>query len=317
MALGKAVNKKSFYGGTETGGIPDIAMPPLDQAAPIQTAVADPWESTPQSQQAPDVMAPVPDRVPQEVTQEMANSTEETTDKPQISTETQENTETIDEVVPQQKHSKKETSAAENMRALREARERAERERDELIRILQMQQLQQQSQQKQPEPEPENLEIQDDALVEGKHVRQMHKKIQELERRVQENLSRTAESMTEARIKTSYPDFDKVVSSENIELFKQQYPELAQTLHSTADLYSKAVSAYTLIKQFGIYKDPVFENDRQRALKNANKPRPLASVSPQQSDSPLSRANAFASGELTEEMKAQYRKEMYQYRKNM
>ncbi len=51
-----------------------------------------------------------------------------------------------------------------------------------------------------------------------------------------------------------------------------------------------------------------------RIQKNASKPKPLASVNPQQGDSPLSRANAFANG-LTEELKDQLRKEMSESRR--
>ena len=318
MASSIPINKKSFYGGVESGESPDIAMPPLGQVPPIQATSPDLWSSQAQVQtDHANIMAPVPDHVPLESIQETEQSQE-------ISTETQGNPETIEEVTPQPKRLKAQPPISENIIALREAREKAERERDELLRFLQMQQVQQQTQQKPPEPAPDSFDIQDDALIEGKQFRQMYNEIKELRKQVSEtqqqtrdNLSRAAETVTETRIKTAYPDFDKVVSKENIEALKEQYPELAQTLHSTADLYSKAVSVYTLIKQFGFYKDPVFENDRLKALKNSNKPRPLASVSPQHSDSPLTRANAFASGELTEEMKAQYRREMYQSRKNM
>jgi hypothetical protein len=55
--------------------------------------------------------------------------------------------------------------------------------------------------------------------------------------------------------------------------------------------------------------------DRAAAQKNASKPKPLASVSPQQGDSPLSRANAFANG-LTPELQKQLRQEMEEARKN-
>jgi hypothetical protein len=68
------------------------------------------------------------------------------------------------------------------------------------------------------------------------------------------------------------------------------------------------------MKTFGIHKD-IYESDRLKALKNSQKPRPLASVSPQQGDGPLSKANAFANG-MTAELKEQLRKEMYAARKN-
>jgi hypothetical protein len=41
----------------------------------------------------------------------------------------------------------------------------------------------------------------------------------------------------------------------------------------------------------------------------------MASISPQQGDSPLTKANAFANGELTPELKAQLWKETNQYRR--
>ena len=63
----------------------------------------------------------------------------------------------------------------------------------------------------------------------------------------------------------------------------------------------------------GIYREDNYSKDRDKAQSNASKPKPLASVSPQQGDSPLSRANAFANG-LTDELKSQLRKEMEQAR---
>ena len=53
------------------------------------------------------------------------------------------------------------------------------------------------------------------------------------------------------------------------------------------------------------------QNDKAKAVINAQKPRPLTSISPQQGDSPLSKANAFANG-LTPELQAQLLKEMKQ-----
>jgi hypothetical protein len=87
------------------------------------------------------------------------------------------------------------------------------------------------------------------------------------------------------------------------------YPELAETLGSSSNLYGKAVSAYTMIKNLGIYQEDQYSPDKQKAQANAAKPRPLASVGTQQGDSPLTRANAFAEG-LTDDLKRQLRKEM-------
>jgi hypothetical protein len=120
---------------------------------------------------------------------------------------------------------------------------------------------------------------------------------------------------TEARLKAQYPDFDSVVSRENVELLKDRHPEIAYTLQQGQDLYATGVSAYTLIKKLGIQQEQTYEVDKQLAQRNAAKPRPLTSVAPQQGDSPLSRANAFANG-LTDELKIQLRKEMAEAMKN-
>ena len=120
--------------------------------------------------------------------------------------------------------------------------------------------------------------------------------------------------MTEIRLKTQYPDFDKVVNTETIASLRDLYPDIAATLHTSSNLLSKGSSAYTLIKKLGIYREDTYQNDKAQAVNNVTKPRPLASVSPQQGESPLARANAFANG-LTDELKEQLRKEMYESRR--
>jgi hypothetical protein len=117
------------------------------------------------------------------------------------------------------------------------------------------------------------------------------------------------------RLKSQYSDFDKVVSEDNVKMLKDLYPEIAQTLISNSDIYSKGVSAYTLLKNLGIHKDIISSEEKDAVERNKSKPRPLTSISPQQGDSPLSRANVFANG-LTEDLKIQLRKEMEEARRN-
>ena len=71
-----------------------------------------------------------------------------------------------------------------------------------------------------------------------------------------------------------------------------------------------------MIKQMGVYKEDKFSQDRARAEVNAGKPRPLTSMSPQQGDGPLSKANAFDNG-LTDELKESLLKEMNDARSRM
>lgn len=202
--------------------------------------------------------------------------------------------------------------AQASFRALREKAERIERERDDAMRRLQ--EIETRNQQTQSEDE--EINIAPDDIAEGKHLSKVSKKIKRLESELNQYKQQSAATTVETRLKTQYPDFDKVVSKDNIELLKAQYPEIAQTLHASSDLYSTAVSAYTIIKRLGIHQEDVYGVEKAIAIKNAAKPRPLASVSPQQGDSPLSRANAFANG-LTDDLKEQLRKEMMEARKAM
>lgn len=196
----------------------------------------------------------------------------------------------------------------ESFNQLRKKTQAIERERDEALRRLQ--ELEASKQPSVSEPD-EDLNLQPDALAEGKHLNYMAKKIRKLEQQLKEQGAKTQESVVEARIKAQYPDFDNIVSKENIDQLRYQYPELAQTLNTSSDLYSKAVSAYTLIKKLGITPDAdPYAADNARAQANLAKPRPLVSGAARpQGDGALSQANAFANG-LTDDLKKQLWKEM-------
>ena len=221
----------------------------------------------------------------------------------------------IEEAVEEETPSKKE-SEEKNFVRLREAKEKAEKERDELLSYLRKQQAEQNKPQNpiEEEEDDDDFNIAPDDLAEGKHLSKVAKKIKKLQKELKEYKQQSSQITTETRIKTQYPDFEKVVTHSNIEALREAYPELADSVNSTPDLYNKAVAAYTLIKKLGIHIEDTFEADRKIAQKNASKPRPLTSVAPQQGDSPLSRANAFANG-LTPELRAQLHKEMESARK--
>lgn len=219
-----------------------------------------------------------------------------------------------EQAVPQEQQPQQPSSSKEdNFRALRQAKERAERERDEALKILKQVEQSKKLSQETAQPDDE-FDIGPDDIAEGKHLYKLKKTVKELQEQIKSYQHQSQESIIETKLKTQYNDFDKVVSRENVEALKAAYPEIAQSINASPDLYSKAVAAYTLIKKFGIYNDVSYDAEKERAHANASKPKPLASVSPQQGDSPLSRANAFANG-LTEELRRQLYKEMLESRK--
>lgn len=230
----------------------------------------------------------------------------------------QEATEESTEEIVEQSEPTREEFNEKNMREMRVRKEQAEKERDEAYALLQkMKQDKAPKEQQAPEEdEDDDLGISEDDLVEGKHLRKVVKEFKQLKKELKNYQQATTSTTVETKLKQKYNDFDKVVSKENVEALVKEYPELGDTLRSNADLYSQAVSAYTMIKKMGIYVEDKFSGDRAKAEQNSAKPRPLASVSPQQGDSPLTRVNAFANG-LTEELKIQMRKEMEEARMNM
>lgn len=213
---------------------------------------------------------------------------------------------------------KTDTKAEEGYRALRHAKERAEQERDDMARILREMHIKQQLQQSQSpqkeeysDPEPEfNVGAED--LVEGKHIKALLQNQKKQQQQMQMYEEKLASYAIEAKLKALYPDFDNVVNSENLKKLAESEPDIANNIKSSTDLYSKAITAYKTIKKFGILPEDFNSlQDRQRILANNSKPRSVASVSPQHGESPLSRANEYAtSGELTPELRAQLYKEM-------
>jgi len=242
-------------------------------------------------------------------TEELNNTIQETTEQaPQV----------VEQETPVTEEPQQEDIQAKNIREMRLIKEKAEKERDEAYALLQKMKTQNEPKPaSEPEPEPDyDFGIADDDLVEGKHLGKIAKEMRDLKKELKSYQQATTSATVETRLKQKYNDFDNVVSKENVEALVRDYPELGNTLRSNTDLYSQAVTAYTMIKQMGIYREDKFAGDRAKAEENAGKPRPLASMSPQQGDGALSKANAFAGG-LTKELKEQLIKEMNDARSRM
>ena len=205
-------------------------------------------------------------------------------------------------------------SLENNMRALREKADRISRERDEALARLQEVELRAQ-QNRQPE-EDLDFSLGADELAEGKHVAKMQKKTKKQFDDLAAQQEETRALLIELKLRQEFPDIEKVLTKEKMQELKETEPDLARSLESNKDYYSKARSAYKMIKKFGIYTEDNNEQEREAVQRNAAKPRPLSSISPQQAESPLSRVNAFANG-LTPELKAQLYKEMEESIKNM
>lgn len=207
---------------------------------------------------------------------------------------------------------KEEGFQAKNFRTLKEQKERVERERDEAL--YRLQQLEAQKTKPQ-EPEEDEIQLGQDDIAEGKHINRMNKRYKQEIAALKVEQAKFAAMAMEAKIRAECPDYEKVVTKDAIQLLKEREPEIAQSIAGNTDQYAQAISAYKMIKKFGIVAEDTYQSDRERVQNNANKPKPLTSISPQQGDSPLSHANAFANG-LTPELQQQLWKEMQDAQRN-
>lgn len=220
---------------------------------------------------------------------------------------TQETPEIIQETeqVVEQQQEQKESERERNFKALREKAARLERERDEALRIAQ--ELQHKSQE--PADDDSDFNIGEEDIAEGKHLKKLHNEIRTLKKTLQQQQQVSSESLAETRLRAQYPNYEKILTTDNIAALREQAPELAEAIGATQDIYKKAAATISAIKRLGIGTEDVYEQERAIAQKNAQKPKPVAALAPQQGDSPLSKANAFANG-LTDELRAQLHREM-------
>jgi multidrug efflux pump subunit AcrB len=195
------------------------------------------------------------------------------------------------EITPE-KQPPAESDGEKNFKIMREKAKRAERERDELAQRINAYESAKAA--APVEDEPDDLGIDSDSYVEGKHFKAMHKELRNVRKELSAYKAQSSATSAEIKLKSTCPDFDRVVSQDNIDLLNDLHPEIAETIkNSNADIYGKAVTAYTVIKNLGIAKDDNFEKEKRRIQENAAKPKPLSSIQPQVKDGPLSGAAAF------------------------
>jgi hypothetical protein len=218
----------------------------------------------------------------------------------------------------QQAEEPQETSRERNNRALRELKEkaekdrsRAEKERDEAILRARKLEEQYATRSQKVDDDDVDITIGEEDLVEGKHHRKLAKEVKELKKELRSSREQYKAQSLQDQLSRDYPDFNSVVTPENIEILRHLKPRQAQLLDSSNDLYTTAASAYEMIKEYGIYEDNRRVNrDRETVQKNLSKPKPTNSISPQRGDSPLSKAHDFANGwrgQDSPEAKATYR----------
>lgn len=154
------------------------------------------------------------------------------------------------------------------------------------------------------QPQKQEPQLSDDDLLTARDGRKVVR--QEAAEIVKEALKQYEASTLEERLLQKYPDFNDVVSPENINFLKETEPELAMSIAVLKDdPKAQSVAAYKLLKKLGIGSNNS-SPEKEKALKNAQKPLSVNAVTKQ---SAIGNAHLFENG-LTTELKSQLWKEM-------
>jgi hypothetical protein len=188
-----------------------------------------------------------------------------------------------------------------NFQKLRELKDKLEKENQELRKQVE---TKYQKQEEEKESDDEDFSFDDDDLVEGKVVKKLRDEFKSFKKSYEQEKMATIPD----RLKTKFPDFDQVVTQENIDKLLKTEPELYASINSGSDAYAVGVSAYKTLKFLGIAKEDPYISQKEQVQRNQSRPISVQSIKGQ---SALSDANVFANG-LTPELKAQLHKEMVQ-----
>lgn len=202
-----------------------------------------------------------------------------------------------------------------NFKALRQSAERAERERDEALRLLRERDLRDREQQGRTNVTPisDDFDLAEDGYVEPKHVKRVLQETRAVRKELADYKQKTARELQEMMLYKQHPDIDNIVTPENIELLKELKPAYARQLselYAQERIYEAGDLAYSYLNDLGIIKPKNtpkdYSADKARAHINTTKPKPMVSGTTVKNESPLARANAYA-GDLNDaDMKRYY-----------
>lgn len=155
-----------------------------------------------------------------------------------------------------------------NFAALRESKRRVEQERDQLSQRIN--ELEKSKSESTASNDQKNYEDE---------IKRTREELNNLKSQWNDYQSKIEVGQVEKQLTQNFPDYEKVATQENIEKLKEKDGRFAKLINknpeSVDDLYNRAVSAYTLIKKYGLYVQDEHEKDRDRVDNNLSKPRPV------------------------------------------
>lgn len=196
-------------------------------------------------------------------------SEEETIEKEQPQVQEQNNTE---DEAPDEKNWK---AFREERKKDREARQRAEQEA--IKRKKEAEALKQAMDaildKKTPVSQADD-EYEDQSASDQDRIRkEMERILDERDRKKEKERMERERAEMPKKLRSEYPDFDKVVNEENLDYLDYKYPHIAQAYYHMPDSPEKWKAVYKSIKQFV----PSTEKDDKKLEENMKKPKSMAS----------------------------------------
>lgn len=210
----------------------------------------------------------------------------------------------------------KESRAQQSFKALKTEAARLAKERDEYQALLRQYEQEKKARQVQApiqQIQEEDYSVSDDAIVEGKHLKQYGKELRAIKQELEYARQETRSMALRSQLIAEHPDYERVVNAENLRAFELTYPHLAKAINVN-DPYNAGKACYDLIKQFGIDAEETSKTEVTKALikQNLAKPKVAAQVAGTKTatQSPMGRASEFYEGPLTDEMKKIFYQEL-------
>lgn len=170
-----------------------------------------------------------------------------------------------------------------NFRALRERAEKAER------RLADMERSQQ------PvvnNNDDDDFGIDDDSLLEGKHLKKYAQSIKKDLKATKDQLNQLNNMNAETRLRAKHPDLDEYVTQENIDRLAQEKPSFYRSIMSNPDLHDKGDALCDAIKTF-IAKPKDYKDQDKKIADNKLKPRSSSVAGPAANETSLARFGEY------------------------
>jgi len=190
-----------------------------------------------------------------------------------------------------------------NWKAFREQRETERKAREEAEKRAQQKQEEASALRAALEAitnKPNQNQLQDSSDIEDSEEKRIDRRVNQIiaEREAQAEQAREERDRKEApqKILQTFPDFQKVVTTENCDYLDYHYPELTAPFKYMPDGYDKWVAMYNAIRKFVPNNDS--KKDMAKADKNLQKPGSISSTGTSTG------TGQMPSAQLTEERKA-------------